>query len=260
VDYSALSFALKINGFLVGLFFMGLLGFASISLGWVLVQRFRERSVPSALVASAFLAFPYAHYAFSRADVPHLTQGVYPLLIACLVLLSMQSGRIKWGLSFLLLLGSVGAMFAVQPGWQCFERRCVGVEISESMIQVRPAVQKELTLLHQLVERYAPDGKNFIAAPFWPGAYAVFERESPMWEIYAFFPRSEAFQKTEIERIQAYDPAFVIILDFPLDGRDDLRFQHTHPLIYQYILDHFDASLASPDPMYKIFIARDVNP
>ena len=74
-----------------------------------------------------------------------------------------------------------------------------------------------------------------------------------MWEIYAIFPRSEGFQRMEIERIKAANPGFVLIFDFPLDGRDELRFRNTHPLIHQYILDNFELLPDSPNPAYQIY-------
>lgn len=74
-----------------------------------------------------------------------------------------------------------------------------------------------------------------------------------MWEMYALFPRNEAFQQQEIERIRIANPGFVLIYDLPLDGRVELRFRNTHPLIHQYILDNFELLPHSPNPAYQIY-------
>lgn len=84
----------------------------------------------------------------------------------------------------------------------------------------------------------------------------MLNRRSPMWEIYALFSRSEAFEKKEIERIKALKPGFVLVFDFPLDGRDELRFSETHPLTHQYIMSNFEPVSISQNPAYKIFKAR----
>jgi hypothetical protein len=133
----------------------------------------------------------------------------------------------------------------------------VNIEISGSNMMLLPETASDVRLLRKLADQYAQDGQSFIATPFWPGAYALLERKSPMWEIYALFPRSQSFEHAEIERIKAADPGFILVYDFPLDGRDDLRFKNTHPLIHQYILDHFEKIPASPNPNYQIYRAKE---
>lgn len=149
-------------------------------------------------------------------------------------------------------------MHVFHPGWQCLaSKQCVNVDISGKYLQVDPNTASDIALLHQLTDQFAPDGRSFIATPFWPGAYALLERRSPMWEIYALFPRTGAFEKKEIERIKASDPGFAFIFDLPLDGRDELRFKNTHPLIYQFILNNFELVPNSHNPAYQIYKTRN---
>jgi hypothetical protein len=112
-------------------------------------------------------------------------------------------------------------------------------------------------MLAKLAEQFAPGDRSFIAAPFWPGAYASLKRKSPMWEIYALFPRGEAFERAELDRIKAADPGFAVILDFPLDGHDELRFRNTHPMIDRYVRDHFEPlSGYAQNPEYHLYRSR----
>ena len=68
-----------IRGVLIGLLFhRDTLFLASLGMFWVVRQKLQRKPVSPALVASSFLALPYAHYAFSRADVRHLAQGIFP--------------------------------------------------------------------------------------------------------------------------------------------------------------------------------------
>jgi hypothetical protein len=66
------------------------------------------------------------------------------------------------------------------------------------------------------------------------------ERKAPLWEIYALVPRNSTFQEGEIQRIERAGPGFAIVGDQALDGREELRFQNTHPLIDQYIRQNFE--------------------
>ena len=250
-----------IHGMLVGLFFIMPLVFGCLAVCWVLLQRFRCRPVPPALVATAFLALPYAHYAFSRADVGHLAQGIFPTLIGCLVLLASGPKLLKRSLGFVLIASSLWAVNAQHPGWLCrVGSQCVPVTVSHSTLLVPKNTARDMALIRELAGKYAPDGQSVFVAPFWPGAYALLERRAPVWATYALWPRSVAFQQQEIERIQVAQPGFALVFDFPLDGRDDLRFQTTHPLVYRYLVEHYDRLPGSANPAHQLFLPKRPGP
>ena len=128
--------------------------------------------------------------------------------------------------------------------------------LARRLVIVDPATSSDIALLRDLVERYAPNGRNIVVTPFWPGAYAVLERKSPMWENYALFSRSKSFQNKEIERINLAAPGLVLVINSALDGRDELRFRNTHSLTYSYIRDNFDLTTDPAKPEYEIYKAR----
>lgn len=120
-----------------------------------------------------------------------------------------------------------------------------------------PGAAGDVALLRRLAAQYAPRDRAIFAAPFWPGAYAVLERKSPIWEIYALFPRSAEYQRQQIQELKAANPGFVVINNLALDGRADLRFSNTHALVYQYIRENFERIEGSPNPDYMLFRAKD---
>lgn len=249
-----------VNGMLIGVFFIAIVAFGLLGIAWVIRQRQQNKHVPAALVASVFLALPYAHHAYSRADVAHLAQSIFPFLLGSLALLANQPAKIKLPLAALLCGASLLAMLPFHPGWQCYSsQQCVEIDVAGNKLKVDPGTSSDLTMLHKLSEQFAPEGRSFIAAPYWPGAYAVLERKSPMWEIYALVPRNDAFQHTEIERIKTSNPGFVIILDYPLDGRNDLRFSNTHPHVERHIRDHFDHLYGyTQNSAYQLYKSKQV--
>jgi len=210
------------------------------------------------LIACAFLALPYAHFSYSRAEVNHLAQGVFPLLLGCLSLFSVQPNKYKWPLVILLCMATLGATYEVIPAWQCrYDASCLEVDIAGDNLEIDRTTAKEVALLRDLVGRYAPDGQSFIAAPYWPGAYALMHRKSPMWEIYALYPRSPAFELKEIARIETMSPRFAVVMELPYEGHDDLRFRNTHPLLLRYIREHFDRLPEPANGAYEIYTARE---
>lgn len=177
------------------------------------------------------------------------------MLIGSLTLLGTRPAKIKWPGIVLLCGASLWVTHVSHPGWQCgANKTCTVAEVSGNMLEVPPDTAATVHLLRNLVREYAPDGRSFVVTPFWPGAYSLLERKSPMWAIYALHPRPEGAQLDEIEHIKAANPGFIFVYDLPLDGREELRFRHTHPLIHRYILDHFERLDIGSNPAYQIYV------
>ncbi|MGC3987000.1 MAG: hypothetical protein QM777_20930 [Pseudorhodoferax sp.] len=261
MSFEALPFEHWVRGVLTGLFFIGLLAFGVLAIAAVSIRRAMRRPVDPVLAACAFLALPYAHYAFSRADVGHLAHGIYPLLIGCFALLAAARPWVRWTLGLALCSASFWVMYVFHPGWQCqASNACVSVDVSGDTLVMDRSVADDVQLLRELADRYAPNGESFLAAPFWPGAYAVLDRKAPVWEIYPLFARTQSFERREIERLAAAAPAFAIIYDHPLDGREELRYRNTHPLLNDYVSSHFDRVPYDGNPAYQIYRAKETRP
>ena len=257
INFTDTTFDVAIRGVLMGLFFLGTLLFAGLSLTWVTYQRFRNEVIPPALVASAFLAFPYAHHAFSRADLSHLAQGAFPMLIGVFVLLFVSTKKFKWPLALALCMTSLWVMHAHHPGWYCTKmKKCVAVEISGNQIKVRPKIADNISLLRMLVDKYASNGESFIIMPFMPGAYPLFGRRSPLWENYGVWHRNQSFQNKEIEKIKVADPSFVLITNTALDGLEERRFKNNHSFVYNHIVNNFDRVDNYIDGNIELYIKR----
>jgi hypothetical protein len=255
--YTALSAEEGIRRLLIGLAFIGLIAYPL--LGTVKMFRQRAKCVPvdAPIVATVCLAIPYAHYAFSRADVGHLAQGIFPALVGTFLMLGTARNALRWTSAAGLLLASLWIAAPAHPALACWRTgECQNVVISGQRLVLDPSVAGDVSLLRDLAVRYAPNGRPFVATPLWPGAYALLERRSPLWEIYALTPRSEAFQQAEIERLRAARPGFIVVFDLALDNREELRYRNTHPLIEKYIEEHF-IRLPSMNPAYHLYRAPD---
>ena len=252
-DLAAVPFGEAARRVLLGLFFIATAAFGVLSIGRVVWQRFRNRQAPPALVAAACLAFPYAHYAYSRADAAHLAMGIFPLLVGCLALLAARKPKAKWppasccappAFGWRSRRTRAGSVMRANLGWKSRSRArgCWSIGKRSATSSCCAAWPANL-----------PDGRSFVATPFWPRSLSVARRKSATWEIYALFPRSAEFERAEIERIRKARPGFVIVCDTALDGRDELRFCHTHPLTYQFIADRFERVTDARYPAYQIY-------
>jgi hypothetical protein len=259
VPVTQLPLSIAAAGLLTGMFFIAIVGFGISSFLWIIRQALLRRPVPHELVACSVLALPYAHVAYSRADVSHLGQGIFPFLIGIFIVLKWWPNRARWLVACAMLGASLVVMLPVHPGWDCrVIQPCVTADVAGSALKVDAGTERLLTMLKSTAAEDAPNGGNFVVTPLWPGAYAVLKRRSPMWEIYALFPQGDEFQRREIERIKAARPGFVLILDTALDGRDELRFRNTHPLIEQFVRGNFDAITTGswPPPVFQFYKSR----
>ena len=231
---------LAVHGFFAGLCFVALLAFPLVTIPWMVLCKFRNKPLDSALVAAALLSVPYAHYAFSRADVPHLSFSIFPLLIGCLVLVQELQPKLKWPLLGGVVAVSALLMLPLQPAGKCsIVYTCVDVNIAGDVILMPEKKSAEVHILQKLVTQYASDGSRFLVTPSWPGAYPLFSQKSPVFDIYTLLKRSDTFQQKEIERLMKTKPSLVVMVEDPLDGGDSHFLKNTNPLIYAYVVNHF---------------------
>ena len=226
--------------FLIGVFFLFLLMSAVVAPASILRNGATAITTKPQLAASSLLVLPYAHFAFSRADLAHLAQGIFPMLIAALILLQSARPLTKWILAVALLAVSLFVTSSLHPAWQCrAASQCVPMQLSGTRLLLPKQTAKDVQTILDLAERHAPDAGAILATPFLPAVYALLERKSPVWEIYALFPRSPEFELREIERLRQTGP-HLIIMNKTGPSVQERAFSKTHPLTQKFIEDHYE--------------------
>ncbi|WP_448102422.1 hypothetical protein [Luteibacter jiangsuensis] len=261
VPYSDLPAGVALRGGLIGLGFIGVLVYPAMAALRLVRRSLHHLPADPALAATFCLAVPYAHYAYSIAELGHLAQGIFPALVGTLLWLAAARPGIRWTGVAAILAATAWITLPSHPRMDCVgsDHPCVATDVSGQRLYLPPPVAGDISVLRDLDATYAPGNRAFVATPYWPGAYAILGKRSPLWEIYATTARSERFQQAEIARMQQAHPGFIIVFDFPLDNREELRYSHTHPAMDAYIREHFVA-LPSPNANYRIYRAPDDSP
>lgn len=231
---------------LVGLIFIalplfGLIGY--VYAFWCMRSKNKIKPLSPVILASVIMAIPYSHFAYSRADISHLAQSIFPLLIGICVIANHFRHQIRDMLIFTLCVVSIFIMAPKHIAYQYWTHNdWKSVAVGQDQLIVNPRTATVILLLDHLVRHFAPDNEPFLALPYMPGAYAIFNRQAPIHGVYCLFKRSQSFQEAEIARIRDAHPKFILIQSHPIDENADTGFSHTNPLIYRYIEAHFIVS------------------
>lgn len=246
-----------VTQWLTGSFFVLLPLFCIAGLAVVLNGLRRGRGIAHpGFAACVATAVPYLNVAFSRADVSHLAQAICPVLIGLLLFPASGVARSmhRWFALPLLVIASLPVVLPmhswyrskVQSDWRV-------VDVRGDRLRMSGAEAAGIDTVELLAHRYMPAGGTLLAAPVWPGAYALLGVKSSVWEIYPLFPRGDDFQNQEIARLQRARPALVLINNIGVDGRDDLRYVNTHGRIWNYVHANYQ-QVPTPPGMSELLV------
>lgn len=234
--------------------------------GMVVMARgvWRDRKLVSpAFSACVLTAVHYLNVAFSRADIPHLAQAIFPFLFGVL-LWPLRGGSRHWvrgaGVGLLVLL-SLWMMLPMHPLYARYNQgHWQRVAVGKDKLWMSGDVAASVEDIQHLANQYLPKGGAILSVPAWPGSYALLGMRSPIYEIYPLLPRSSMFQQDEIARLEKAKPALVLFNDVPIDGRSDLRYGATHPLLVDYIDSHYRLlPYAANEPSLKVYVLNPSN-
>ena len=230
-----------LDAFAQGCFYLGIpLVVAAAFLLLLFGGREKVRQHP-VLLATACIALAYSHYAFSRADFPHLAHAAPPFLLALIA-----AGSLVRKVSPLAV--AAGALAATVPAtvlhtgaaaeWMS-DRPLLPVEVRGQEMHVPLYSAAILQAADRIAHQLSQPEDQVLFMPHWPGLYAALGRRSPFKQIYftgAASPRDEDEQLAILceKRVK-----WAMLQDYKLDGRDELRVMNTNPRTMAYLREHF---------------------
>ncbi|MBP1994433.1 hypothetical protein [Paenibacillus eucommiae] len=257
IDFTLLNFIEMMGQLSIGIFFL-LVPIFAVGIG--LYACISKKMINPAIAAASFVGLSYTHYAFDRADLGHLAQAIEPLIIViCLLSLKLTGSKryLKSAiiLSVLLLftLISVGRMHPYFQKITSKDNKYITYKVSNIDLSIDVHTASLIDRVKEIKNTYVLEGENLFIAPHWPTMYPILGLKSPLWDIYMLFPETAYKQLKMIEELKRQNVAWVILGDISLDGRDDLRFQNTHPLIWEYFENSFEVIMVEGLPSnYKL--------
>ncbi|NNE72956.1 MAG: hypothetical protein HKN26_04780 [Acidimicrobiales bacterium] len=194
------------------------------------------------LTGAAVVALVAWHHVTSRADLGHL-QTVAPVAMVGLVAAGVVGLVIAAVVS--VLVGPV--QFETFKRWRHPERY-FRPDSPVPGLWFRRTDGALLAAVAELGAGSSP-GSCWIAVPLGGWILPLFDRRSAVYDTFCVYPASPDEQRAMITQLRAAQPEVAIIRLEALDGRDDLRFDRTHPAVWEYLNTAFvSAEVATPLP------------
>ena len=231
------------RSWLTGCMYVGMPLFCLAAVAIIARTSWQDRKLAHpAFAACVLTAMPYMTVAFSRADLQHLAQAIFPFLLGALLWPSRTDARqtVQRAFACLLVLLSFWIVLPIHPFYSRYHQGdWQKVAVGRDMLWMSNETAASVRNIKYLAALYVPEGGTVLSIPVWPGVYALLHTKSPVYEIYPLFPRNRVFQLQEMARLEKANPALVLFNDVAVDGRDDLRYASTHPLLVDYIRSHY---------------------
>jgi hypothetical protein len=217
------------------------------------------RTVHTVILCSSFASIAYAHYAYSRADLTHLALSIAPLIlalpsVAALVGHPIAMATALLGVSILVLAPEVP--YLAQP---LLKKPLTTTSIIGTNLYVPSWINARLQSAEYVFATIPNARDSFLAIPDSPGLYAIYKKKMQIWEIYSLWPRDPSFERAELSRLQVNAPQVIFLSNHALDGRPELRYSSTHPILYQWIVDNYRPEPAlqkSPNPPWEVYVRK----
>jgi hypothetical protein len=237
--------------------------FVAGSLAYILTRRQLRQGPQLVLAAGAAAAIGYYHYLLSRPIPDYLAMSILPALLAVMAIPFLIRER-RW-LHYLALAAMLGAVsltsFYIAGKMSYLYKKLNLTDLQETEIgglrlKVLPMTADVVKALDTIKRDYLAEGDRIIVLPFWPSAYVMLDRRSPIWDNYIHFPRTEERQREIIRELDQAGVKWAIVGDVAIDGQESWRMKHQNPLLWRYFQEDFEEIPLPHLPEHYRFLKR----
>lgn len=228
---------------LEGCFFVLLPVFLALALVRVFRLRIEHLAQQRVLAAAVCVTLPYAHFAFSRPDTVHIGHAAPTLVLGVLALAFTSPAAWVWKIAISVLMtasllanffqtGLAQQIFPGPDGNQSVELRGRRMTIPSGDAQLLQAGAR-------LATEVASADESIAFLPNLPGLYPATARTSPIRKLYFIFPAALEEETGTIRELEEARVHWVMLRDYALDGREELRFRNANPLLHAHLQRFF---------------------
>ena len=192
------------------------------------------------LAASSIVGIFYLNHFYSRSDLAHLYLTGSPMILG---ILSIQNGNLV-SLICLIFLMIYCFILAIHPLYKAIKEEKYNLDrkylkAGKGLVYLNSGLHNELTAIIHIIKTNILPNESVFITPLLVGIYPLIERESPVYDTFPVYPANLKQQKKMITEIKTSDTRLILVQNVSLDGRADLQFQNTHPLVWSFICQNF---------------------
>jgi len=208
------------------------------------------------MLALGCAGVPYAHYAFSRADLTHLSLSIVPALFIVLSFGMHFKRPLIVGVLLLIASTFVLTQEKLYLNQLIFKKQPSTISVDGTTLYVTHFEARRLDAAEYALASVPSAKMHFLALPDGPGLHAIHSVKMPVWEIYALANRSNSFEEMEIRQMAAARPDIILLSDHALDSKEELRYSRMHPLTYKWINQRYHRAPVAPEwaEMWEVYL------
>jgi hypothetical protein len=214
------------------------------------------------VLAAVLIGLFYVHHAAVRSYPQHLAESLPAVLLLAMGGLALLGPRLRWSGWGLLALVTILIGLEKNPPlafWysskstEPFERFETP---AGEIVRLLPRNARRLTALSSFIETNVGADQNMFIAPNRPALYPLLGKTSPSWWIYFFWKATDEEQLDLIRELDEAKVNWVLLIDRPIDGREDMRFFGTHPAVAVFLMREFERVEMPGTPGNHILMKR----
>lgn len=200
--------------------------------------------------AAAFVGLGYLRHAWVRPDAEHLAQAAGPFLAGFAALSVLTPAKWRRWVVPVLFAYSIAAVGNQQPAVQAWLTRSGDpvqeTRVGRDVLRLNANTRQGLAIMEKVVREEVRPGGTVLALPALGMMYALYDLPSPLRGVYFLFPPGERAEREMILDLETAPPDCAVLGDLAIDGREDLRFSRTHPLVWSRLMEMYQPEPRAP--------------
>lgn len=192
----------------------------------------------------------------------HLAPSIHPALLGAFALLAtLRLGR-RPVATLALCAGLLFTGKVIVPNtesWGSWVRPkpyLVSYRVGGDTLQLPRTQANYLRWLESTIRQNLEPEENILILPVFVTLYPLLGKESPIRGLYLTRPASNEEQAEIIRSLEEKGVNWALIINLKIDGREDLLFESTHPLVWEYLEKGFRRHLVPEISPPHIFYQR----